>query len=814
MLVSLRWLRDYIDITLSPEELADRLTMAGLEVDAINEVTPGFSHVVVAQILSIAPHPSSEKLSLCQVTTGDEVLPIVCGAPNIAEGQVVPLAKVGATIPGGYTIKSTRLRGEPSEGMLCSEEELGIGEDHTGIMILPDTLTLGEDLATALDLKDITLDIGLTPNRSDCLSIIGVAREIAAITGQKVRYPDISFSESGEDVRDKTSVQILNSDLCPRYSCRMITNVTVKPSPSWMRLRLEAVGLRAINNAVDVTNFVMMELGQPLHAFDFKYLEEGRIVVRGSEEGEEFISLDEKSRLLNADTLMICDGVKPVAIAGIMGGLNSEVVDDTDTILLESAYFNPAAIRRSARRLGMSTDAAFRFERGIDPDGVIRALDRAAQLMAELSEGTICKNYIDEYPRKIETAKDIPLRVDKVNEILGTPIDGNEMKHLLESLEMVVENVGEGHYRVTPQSYRVDIAREIDLTEEISRLYGYDKIPLSIPAISYETEIKKRKEIFFTRVREVLNGYGYLEVINYSFTTAQSVDILDFEKGARERQFVRIRNPLSEDSAVMRTGLTYGLLDTMRKNINVGNVNLKMFEIGKVFIARGEGELPDEEERIVLLLTGSRYDESWHHKDVLTDFYDMKGCVENLLTVLGIRTVQFRSDSVLDFLHPGRSSHIFTGDTRLGFIGEIHPSVRDRMDVTPRAIICELDLAGLLSHFSEGMDYRGLSRFPAMSRDVAFLVDKSVESYAIIATARQQNEKLLDNIDIFDVYDGEGIQEGSKSVAVRFTYRSSERTLTDSEVADVHDKIVAAVIASTGAKIRGVGVQNGSNDEE
>ncbi|MDD5167538.1 MAG: phenylalanine--tRNA ligase subunit beta, partial [Syntrophales bacterium] len=391
MKVSLKWLRDYVDIDLDAKELADRLTMAGLEVDAVEGVGPAFDGVVVARILSVRPHPEAEKLHLCDVSTGDQIFSVVCGAPNTSVGDTVALAKVGATIPGGYVIKVSRLRGELSEGMLCSEEELGIGDDNRGIMILPSDLPLGTDLKGALHLEDTVLDIGITPNRADCLSIIGIAREVAAITGKTLKHPKIDISENDEDITAITSVSISDSDLCPRYSARIIKNVKIKPSPAWMRERLEAVGLRAINNIVDITNFVMMEMGQPLHAFDFRFLEEGRIVVRRSHEEEHFISLDEKDRILKNDTLMICDGVKPVAIAGIMGGLNSEVKDDTSTILLESAYFLPASIRRSARWLGMATDASFRFERGVDPEGIIRALNRAAQLMADLGEGTVCR---------------------------------------------------------------------------------------------------------------------------------------------------------------------------------------------------------------------------------------------------------------------------------------------------------------------------------------------------------------------------------------------------------------------------------------
>ncbi len=803
MLVSLRWLQDYIDIDVSADELAKLLTMAGLEVDSVEETSPGFSGVVVSKVLSVKPHPNSDKLSLCEVTTGKETFPIVCGAPNVSEGILSPLAKVGAEIPGGYTIKRSKLRGETSEGMLCSEEELGIGDDASGIMILPDTLSLGEDLATALDLKDVVLDVAITPNRSDCLSIIGIAREIAALTGKKLRYPEITFAETEEDVAAVTSVEILDPHLCPRYTARIIKNITVKPSPSWMRLRLEAVGLRAINNIVDVTNFVMMEFGQPLHAFDFRYLEEGRIRVRGADEGEEFVSLDEKTRILSSDTLMICDGVKPVAVAGIMGGLNSEVVDDTETVLLESAYFNPSSIRKSSRGLGMSTDAAFRFERGIDPEGVLRASDRAAQLIADLSGGTICRGCIDQYPLKIKPVKDIPLRVEKVGEIIGTEVAKEKIVNILESLEMTVKEDKDNTCLVTPPTFRVDIEREIDLVEEISRILGYEHIPVTLPAVSGGTEMGNKKSSLESKVREILNGGGFTEVINYSFTTPESVNVLGLEAHDEGRRFVVLRDPLSEDISVMRTGLVYGLLDTMRKNINLGNPDLRLFEMGKIFIGKKTGELPDERERLGGLIAGLRYEEAWHTAEEQADFYDLKGCLENLFSELKIYNISYDSDCGVSFLHPARSCMIKADDTILGFVGEIHPQVLEKMDLKDRAVVFELDFSCLVELFSEAMQYREIPRFPSTSRDVAFLVDETITSGAMISMVLDTNEELLENVRVFDVYKGKGISAGMKSLAIRFTYRSSLKTLTDSEVNEAHTKIVEKIVALTGAKIRG-----------
>ncbi len=804
MLVSLKWLKDYIDVDMTPEEIADKLTMAGLEVDSIERVTPGFSGVVVSRILSIQPHPNADKLSLCEVSTDDRTFPVVCGARNIHVGDVVPLATVGATIPGGYTIKSSRLRGELSEGMLCSEEELGIGDDATGIMMLPDTLSLGEDLAAALDLEDVTLEVSVTPNRADCLSMLGIAREIAAMTGGNVRYPAVEFEETGNDITDLTSVTILDPDLCPRYTTRLIQDIEIRPSPAWMRIRLEAVGLRAINNVVDVTNFVMMEYGQPLHAFNFRSLREERIVVRGAEEGEEVVSLDEKTRTLGSDTLMICDGVGPVAVAGIMGGLDSEVEEDTKEVLLESAYFNPSSIRKSSRALGMSTDAAFRFERGIDPDGVVRALDRAARLIADFSGGSICRGYIDEYPRKIEAVRDIPLRSERVNRILGTQIDGGEMKEILEGLEMTVSEERPGEYLVTPPTFRVDITREIDLTEEIARIHGYEDVPTSLPDLAPETVVMSDIRALQDRIRTVLNGYGYSEVINYSFISPVSADVLGLSDNDKGRRFIRLQDPLSEDMSVMRTNLVYGLLATMRKNSSAGNHDLRIFEMGKVFTDIGE-ELPREDEKIGALICGARYDRLWHFdEDVQVDFYDLKGCAENLFDAVRIHGVRFISGCDRPFLHPGRSCRIIADGTTIGFLGDVHPHVLEKMDIKEKAVVCEIDLHSLIPLVREDLLYHDIPKFPSVSRDVAFVVDEAVEGRRLLDLALEKNENLLEYIDIFDVYIGQGIPQGEKSLAVRFTYRSATKTLTDDEVNKVHERLVETIVKNTGAKIRGL----------
>jgi len=806
MKVSLKWLRDYVDIDLTPEELADRLTMAGLEVDAIEESGPAFDGVVTARILSARPHPEAEKLHLCEVTDGRKTYPIVCGAPNTRVGDIVALARVGASIPGGYVIKSSRLRGELSEGMLCSEDELGIGEDASGILILPVDTPLGLDLRDVLGLKDTVLDIGVTPNRADCLSILGVAREIAALTGRSLRRPSIDVIENEEDIRTLTSVTIHDPDLCPRYAARMIRNVTIGPSPRWMRERLESVGLRSINNIVDVTNFVMMEMGQPLHAFDFRYLEEGRIVVRRSREGEHFISLDEKDRTLKGDSLMICDGAKPVAIAGIMGGLNSEVKDDTTTIFLESAYFYPASIRKSARWLAMGTDASFRFERGVDPEGILSALNRAARLMIELGGGISCRGAIDEYPGNIPMARDIPLRPDRVNEVLGTAIDPVEMVRILESLEMTVVSDRKEEWCVTPPTFRVDIGREIDLVEEIARLYGYGKIPVTMPRATGLPQAKTPRQVLEERLRGMLTGSGFTEVITYSFVPSAFPSLLGLKTEAEATRLVKIRNPLTEDQGVMRTTLAYSLLDVLGRNSRSGIFDLRIFETGRVYYAAETGCLPEEKNRLACLMAGSRSGLSWHLPacEGEADFFDLKGIVENLLSALDLSDCRFVSDASQPFLHPGRSCRIENGSRLLGFLGEVHPQVLETLDIRGRAVFCEIDMDLVLAARQEVRKvFREVPKYPASSRDVAFVVSTDIPSQRLLDAAYGRREELLEKADIFDVYTGTRLPEGTRSLGLRFSYRSRERTLTDDAVNEAHQRIVKAIIEETQARIRG-----------
>ena len=569
-----------------------------------------------------------------------------------------------------------------------------------------------------------------------------------------------------------------------------------------MRRRLEAVGLRSINNVVDVTNFVMMELGQPLHAFDFRFLEQGRIVVRRSRAGEIFVSLDEKERVLQPDTLMICDGVKPVAIGGVMGGLNSEIQNDTEMILLESAYFDPASIRRTARALGMGTDAAFRFERGIDPEGLTPALDRAAGLIAELSGGAVCRGVIDQHPRIVRTAENIPLRLKRIRDILGAAVGEEDVLRILGSLEMRVEPAGAGEIRVTPPTCRVDITREIDLIEEIARLHGYDRVPVTLPAVSVLAGAADGKTEVEKRFRETVTGAGYQEVINYSFVSPAAADQLGLALEDERRLQVRIRNPLTEGQAVMRTTLIPSLLMNARDNAAVGNFDLKIFETGRAFIRQGDGNLPLERNHAALLIAGRRYDDRWHFHDLQADFYDLKGCVENILDALRMAAPAFREQGTEPFLHPGKSCGVFDGDVRIGFLGEVHPDVLTRIDLAGPAFVCELDLDLLAENFSAKASFRNLPRFPSSSRDVAFLVPRETTAAEMLRWATDSVEELLEKVKIFDVYEGKNVPAGMKSLGLRFSYRGADRTLTDDEVSEVHARILQKIVRASGASIR------------
>jgi phenylalanyl-tRNA synthetase beta chain len=801
MKVSLYWLKDYVEIKVGVKELIDLLTMSGLEVEGAVSTGEGLEKVVVAEIQAVRKHPNADKLSLVEARTDRERFPIVCGAKNIREGQKVPLALVGAKLPSGMEIKKSKIRGEMSEGMLCSEIELGLGQDATGIMILPSALPLGADLGEALGLKDTVLDISITPNRPDCLCVLGVVREIAALTHQRVKYPSLSLSDKGEEIHRKTSVTILDPDLCPRYVARMIEGVTIGPSPSWMRSRLEKVGIRSISNVVDVTNYVMMEYGQPLHAFDFELLEEGRIVVRRAKEGEEFVTLDGVKRRLDPEMLMICDGVKPVAVAGVMGGLNSEIKEDTKVVLLESAYFNPAGNRRTAKQLGLETEAAYRFGRGIDYGGCLTAGNRAAQLIQELAGGKVVEGVVDAYPAPIRPSP-IRLSVKRIHHVLGIQIPVDKARAYLEDLELEVRGEDGDILIVTPPSFRGDLEREIDLIEEVARMDGYEKIPMTLPQGPPSSEERNKAFVIERKALDLLAHHGYHEVITYSFTSPKSCDLLGLPPNDVRRKHLRILNPLTEDFSVLRTSLIPGLLETACYNLSWKNSNLKLFELKRVFLPQEGEKLPKEIKYLAGLAIGMERDPHWAVASRTIDLYDVKGCVEDLLEGLQIKGITFQRAEDIPYLHPGKASRILAEKEGLGILGEVHPQVLSHYDIPGRAYLFEIDFEQMVRWAGEGRRFRPLPKFPAVYRDLSIVVDDALEVERISGAIWSFQQPFIDEVNLFDVYRGAPIPEGKKGISYRIRYQASDRTLTDEEVNRYHEKIIFQLVEIFRAELR------------
>lgn len=801
MKVSYQWLKEFVNISISPHELADLLTNAGLEVENIDECRPNFQKVVVAEITNLQPHPRSERLFLCAVSDGHKIYKIVCGAPNTQKGKKVALALSGAILPTTGKIKPVEIQGFLSEGMLCSEMELGLSDEAAGIMILEDHHALGLPLEAALDLKDWILDVNVTPNRADCLCMVGIAREVAALTRQSLTFPGEDKEGIKESLEAQTTVIIERPDLCPRYVAQLILNVRIAPSPFWMRRRLSALGIRAINNIVDVTNYVMLELGQPLHAFDFDLLEEKRIVVRTANPGEIFTTLDGVERIMPAEALLICDGRKPVALAGIMGGLNSEVKPETCNILLESAYFDPMGIRRTAKRIGLNTEASLRFERGIDPNGSLKAAQRAAYLMAKLAGGTVAKEAVDNYPKKIEPRK-IILRVNRVNQILGTALSAGESQQYLKDLALKVDFADSDKFEVIVPTFRVDIEREIDLIEEIARLYGFRQIPVTLPWGRVGPQRKGKAEKLAHKARVILTACGFFETINYSFLSPQVMKKLNLKASDPRCNLLLIKNPLQEDQAAMRTTLIPEILQTTRYNFNRQNFNLKLFELGRVFFPRQGEELPEEVEMLAGIISGLREEESWHKPGAEVDFYDLKGALELLLEGLGIKEYNFQPGANEPFLHPTKSAQIRAQDKFLGIMGELHPDIKEVFDFNQAVYIFEINFSLLQELTAEKRVFQPLPRFPAVFRDLSFMVEEKILAGDLKQAIWEGGQGLVKEVFLFDLYRGKPIPPGKKSLAFRIKYQHPERTLRDEEVNELHQRIISFLKERFGGELR------------
>ena len=805
MKVSLNWLKEFVDIDQAPGEVAEILTMAGLEVEGIEHRAQNLCDITVARILDIKPHPRADRLCICQLDGGKEEACVVCGATNISKGDIVPLALPGIKLPDGTLIKESRIRGELSQGMLLAEDEMGLTDDHTGIMILPDDLTPGQSLSDAMDLEDRILDVTLTPNRVDCASILGIAREIGTLTKRKITIPEIQTEESDNLIEHLADVTILDSQGCPRYTAGLVEHVRVGPSPFWMRYRLYVSGIRSINNVVDITNYVLMELGQPLHAFDHHRLADRRIVVKRAEQGQIFTTLDDQTWYLDDQTLMICDGKEPVALAGIMGGLNSEITENTTSILIESAYFDPIMISRSSKRLSLSTEASYRFERGIDIEGTDFALKRSLMLIARLAGGHIARGIIDCYPKPWSPPK-ITLRVDRANKILGTSIDRKEMADHLSSLSMAVKVVDQNRIEVRPPSFRVDMTREADLVEEVARLVGYNNIPVTLPAIR-PTEENIPEFVLRDRIKTMLVGIGFTEIITYSFISPQSADVLGAREKSDLRSFVKLLNPLSEDQSVMRTSLIPGLLSTVRLNSLRGQDDMRVFEWGKVYI-KGDGELPQEKQVLAALITGMVSTQEWYQEPREADFFDIKGAAENILEELGIEKVEYKRNSPKEGFDPHEYARIFYSGSEIGAIGEVSKDVLKGYGVEKKAFILELCIDTLLSLVVWVRKFTPLTKFPSVRRDISIIINRSIQSAMLVDIVKEKGTDLVESVDIFDLYQGKQIAPQEKALAVRISYRSNKRTLRDDEVNKIHEGILEEIRRQTGGRLREAQSQN------
>jgi phenylalanyl-tRNA synthetase beta chain len=807
--ISCRWLKEFVDTDLGPREIADRLVNAGVEVASIAPVVEGLSGVVVGEIEAIEAELDESRPGhrnrLCRVVLPDRRLSVICGAPNVAPGLRSALAPAGATLPGGREIKIATIRGVVSEGMLCSEKELGLGPDNEGILALPPDAPLGADLTTYLGLDDAILEIEITPNRPDALSVVGVAREVAALTGAPFRFPQVAVKEGEPEAAALATVEIEAADLCPRFCARVITGLTVRPSPPWLAQRLRAVGLRPINNLVDVTNYVMWELGQPLHAFDYDRVGGRKIVVRRARPGERITTLDGQVRALGPDMAMVCDAERALGVGGVMGGADSEVTGRTTSVLLEAAYWDPAGIRRTSRALGLHTDAAYRFERGGDIDGLRAALDRAAQLMADLGGGVVARGVLDVYPEPRPRPR-IVLRLARVERVIGVCPPRDEVVGILQRLGFAVGDSGTDLEVVVP-SFRRDIAQEDDLVEEIIRAWGYDKIPVTLARGGKLRPVTRPRGLTVSRaVSRALNAAGLAECVTYAFVDPDRLRVMGWEDDAA---LVTLQNPLSRERSVLRPSLMAGLLEVLALNANRGNPDARVFEIGHIFAPRRAEDVdrPVHEELWAgIALTGLRERRSWSASRDHADVFDAKGLGELVLTAAGApgsSVTRWAAGTEPRYLEEGRAAGLAVDGRAVGWFGELARGVRDALDLPAPVFVAELSLTALGAVPQAVPHYQALPRFPAVQRDLAIVVPAGVLAGDVEAHLRAMRVPLLTRILLFDVYQGDQVGQGRRSLAFSLTYQAPDRTLTDREVNDLHATIVAEIRARFGAEIRG-----------
>jgi len=798
MKVSYNWLKEYVDFDYSPAELAKELTLAGLEVDKIETQGEAIAEIEVGLIKEINEHQNADKLLVCQVDVGDENLQIVCGANNIKAGDKVPVARVGTVMPNGMEIKETKLRGVLSKGMLCSTDELNLPDDGVdGIYILSDDLTVGNKLVKELELDDIILEIDLTPNYSHALSMLGVAREVSALTGKQLKIPEANIEETSEKIADWINIEIADSKLCPRYAGRVITGVEVGESPQWLKNRLEAVGVRSVNNVVDITNYVLMELGQPLHAFDYEQIAGNQIKIRKAKADETLLTLDDEQRKLDNDMLVIADKDDPICLAGVMGGLESEVDDDTVTVFLESANFNPGTVRSTAKKLGIHSDASHRFERGVDIELVTLALNRATELIVDICNGYVIKGIEDVYPVEKEE-KNIALRPERVNKLLGTDLAKIEIKNLLEDLHFNVLDSG-AKLDVEIPTYRVDVDQEVDLIEEVARSYGYDKIEISNPTGEMQQGKKTKEQKINDKSKEVLSLLGLYEAQNYSFISYDELDAIEIPPNHSLRNVVELGNPLNEDYKILRPTLIPSLLKNIRHNINRNNEEVEIFELSRAFTSVEGEKLPQESLRLSAAVINPDSEDLW--ETGAKEFFYLKGILEDYLKILGIKEVEFNKGEEF-YLHPGRTAEIIINGDSCGYLGELHPDVQDNYDFEAKVATFDIDFRTIADNARFIKDYKPLPKYPALNRDLAIVVDNSISNKEIKEVIYNTAGDRLESLELFDLYRGEQVPEDKKSMAYSLSYRTKDKTLTDEEVNRIQVSIQEELNNKLEAEIR------------
>lgn len=804
MRVSFNWLKEYVDVPVTPEELAEKMTMAGVAVENIEYPGKGISKIVTGRIEKILPHPDADKLVVCQINVGSETLQLVTGAPNVREGQIIILALVGATLPT-FKITKAKLRGVESFGMLCSAGELGLdpknfpADQQEGILEFPADTPIGMDAKEFLGLDDAILELELTPNRSDCLSMIGVAREVAAVLGTDLKLPEIKVDEIEETVEGKVRITINNPELCGRYVGRLIKDVRIGPSPQWMQKKLRAAGIRPISNIVDVTNYVLMELGQPLHAFDYDKLTDKAIIVRRAEQGEKMFSLDNVERELTSDMLVIADPSGPVAIAGVMGGLDTEITGTTTSVLIESARFNPASIHRTSKNLTLKSEASTRFEKGVDINGTLAAADRACQLMAEMGAGRTVRGVVDNFPVP-QANPVIRLRPERVSLMIGIDVPRSEIKSIMERLGFVVTDAGNDMMVEVP-TRRGDIAVEIDLIEEVARLYGYNNIPTTLPEGASTQGRKTIVQAATDQVIDVMVNCGLYEIVTLSFMNPRVFDLLGLPADHRLRNAVTVKNPLSEEQRVLRTTLLPGLLDIMARNTSRKNKDLAFFEVGRSFKPVVGEKLPRETLTLAVGVMGKTTG-GWATKPQDMDFYYLKGIVETLFNSLNIEDYSLVPEKDFSSFHPGRTARIELAGRNVGVIGEMHPTVIENYRLPERVYMLQLNLEEIIQASAGFKTCSPLPKYPAMERDLAVVVGREVLAADINRVIKNQGGSLLEKVSLFDVYQGQQIKEGYKSLAFSLRFQAIDRTLTDEEVNGLFEKIQQALRENFQAELR------------